>query len=393
MDFTYLKQFMDHLVEAERVRGNVIEVYYKGKKVFHNASGYNDLEEQKIMTGDEMFNIYSCSKLATVTAGLQLLERGKILLDEPLYAYIPEFKEMYIKTKEGELVKAERPILLRDLFCMTAGFSYNFHTPGFREARELTGGKMDTVDVIRCIAKDPIGFEPGTHWRYSICHDVLAAVISLVSGKKFRDYVKENIFDPLGMTESVYHHTEETLARTATQYSFIQDGHVDFDIVEAQKRGREGAGYFIKRNKAENTHVLGPEYDSGGAGIATTVGDYSKLIAALAGYGKGVNGERILTPYSVQLMRTNHLNAEVIKDFNWPELRGYGYGLGVQTHIDPVKSGVISPVGEFSWGGAAGATTFMDPSIDLAVLYLTHTFNPRAEYYRIRLRNIVYGCL
>ena len=163
--------------------------------------------------------------------------------------------------------------------------------------------------------------------------------------------------------------------------------------MEAQKRGREGVGYFIKRNKAENTHVLGPEYDSGGAGIATTVGDYAKLIAALAGYGKGVNGERILSPYSIELVRTNHLNAEVIKDFNWTELRGYGYGLGVQTHTDPVKSGVISPLGEFGWCGAAGAMSFIDPSIDLGVLYLTHTFNPRAEYYKFRLKNIVYGCL
>ena len=322
-----------------------------------------------------MFNIYSCSKLATVTAGLQLLEQGKIFLDEPLYTYIPEFREMYIKTREGEPIKAQRPILLRDLFCMTAGFSYNFHTPGFRKARELTGGQMDTVDVIRCIAKDPIGFEPGTRWRYSICHDVLAAVISVVSGKKFRDYVKENIFDPLDMTESVYHHTEETLKRTATQYSFVQDEH------------------FIKLNKAENTHILGPEYDSGGAGIATTVEEYSKLIAALAGYGKGLNGERILTPDSIELVRTNQLNAEVMKDFNWPEFRGYGYGLGMQTHVDPIKSGVISPLGEFGWGGAAGAMAFMDPSIDMGVLYLTHTFNLRAEDYKFRLRNVVYGCL
>ncbi len=392
MNFTNLKQFMDHMV-AERMPGNAIEVYFRGQKVFHYASGYSDLETATPLVGDEMFNLYSCSKLATVTAGLQLLERGRILLNDPLYEYIPEFKEMHIKTKDGQLIKAERPILLRDLFSMTAGFSYNFHTEGFKKAREVTGGKMDTVETIRCVAQDPLGFEPGTHWRYSICHDVLAAVVSVVSGQKFRDYVKENIFDPLGMTETVYHHTEETLKRTASQYSFIQNGKQNVDNVEAQKRGREGDGYFLKRNKAENTHVLGPEYDSGGAGIVSTVSDYAKLIAALAGYGKGDTGERILSTYSIDLMRTNRLGESQLKDFNWPELAGCGYGLGVRTHMNSAVSGVIGSQSEFGWDGAAGAVAFMDPVIQLGVFYVAHTFNPRAEYYQPRLRNIVYSCL
>lgn len=391
MDFTNLKYFMDYMA-ANRSPGNAIEVYLEGKKVFQYAAGYSDLENQIPLTGNEMFNIYSCSKLTTVTAGTQLLEQGKILLTDPLYDYIPEYRTMYIKQPDGNLKKAENVITIGDLFSMTAGFIYNFKTEGFQKAKEVTKGKMDTVETIRCAAMDPLYFEPGTHWRYSICHDVLAAVISVVSGKKFRDYVTENIFVPLDMKESVYHHTPETLKRTATQYSFVSAGNENFDIVEAQKSGKSNDGYFKKRDK-EVSHILGDEYDSGGAGIITTVSDYAKLMAALAGYGMGLTGERILSPYSVNLMRTNRLSEELLKDFNWKQLAGCGYGLGVRTHINPAKSGIIANPGEFGWGGAAGATAIIDPTIGLGVFYAQHTLSPREEYYQPRLRNAVYSCL
>lgn len=391
MDFTNLKKFMDHMA-AERTPGNAVEVYLDGKQVFRYFTGYSDLVSQTPLTGDEMYNIYSCSKVTTVTAATQLLERGKILLTEPLYEYIPEYRDMYIKQKDGNLSRAQNPITIGDLFSMTAGFTYNFNTEGFRKARELTGGKMDTVTTAKCIAMDPLQFEPGTHWAYSLCHDVLAALVSVVSGQKFRDYVKENIFEPLDMKESVYHHTEETLTRTATQYSFVPASNENFEVVEAQKYGCAKEGMFKDVGK-DVSDVLGAEYDSGGAGIITTVADYAKLTAALANYGMGLTGERILSQYSVDLMRTNRLNDIQLKDFDWKQMRGCGYGLGVRTHIRPELSGVISNLGEFGWGGAAGATVIIDPAIQLGVFYAQNTLNPREEYYQPRLRNVVYSCL
>ena len=313
-------------------------------------------------------------------------------MSDPLYEYIPEFKEMYFKTPEGNLVKAQNPITIGALFTMTAGFSYNFDTEGFKKAREITKGKMDTVETIRCIAADPICFELGTHWQYSICHDVLAALISVISGQKFRDYVKENIFEPLNMTESVYHQTDKTLERTASQYIFVPSNGEVLDIVEAQKNGREKLGTFQKIDKA-NKHILGEEYDSGGAGIITTLSDYNKLLVALANYGTGLTGERILSKHSVELLKTNRLTPDLQKDFNRKQLAGCGYGLGVRTHISPAESGLICNVGELGWGGAAGATVIIDPQAKLAVFYVQHTLNPREEFYQPRLRNVVYSCL
>lgn len=390
MDFTNLKQFMDRMAE-ERTPGNAVEVYLGGEKVFQYAVGYSDLENRIPLTGKELYNIYSCSKITTVTAGAQLLEQAKILTTDPLYDYIPEFRNMQILQKDGSLKKAENPITIGDLFSMTAGFTYNMNTASFAKAKELTQGRYDTVTTIKCMAEDPLSFEPGTHWQYSLGHDVLAALVEVVSGEKFRDYVTNHIFKPLDMNESYYHHTPEILERMAEQYSFkTEDGPLD--IVEAQKYGNARDGHFVNVGKGV-THILGPEYDSGGAGIITSVSDYAKLMAALAGYGLGLNGNRILSPYTVDLMRTNRLNPEVLKDFNWRQLAGCGYGLGVRTHIDPARSGVMSNLGEFGWGGAAGATAIIDPKINLAVFYAQHTLNPREEYYQPRLRNVVYSCL
>ncbi len=391
MDFTNLKLFMDEMAKTRTV-GNAVEVYLRGKRVFQYACGFSDLENKIPMTGTELFQIYSCSKIATVTAGMQLLEKGKILLTDPLYDYMPEFREMYVKLPGGGLKKARNPILVGDLFSMTAGFDYNLKSPGFQKANLLTQGRMDTVETIRCVAEDSLSFEPGTHWQYSICHDVLAALISVVTGKKFRDYVKENIFEPLEMKDSVYHHTEETLARTAQQYLFTGE---EADAAPGTKRLDESDKFYgcFKNVEKKVEHVLGEEYDSGGAGIISSVSDYVRLAAALAGYGQGISGERILSEYSVKLMRHNRLNEVQLKDFSRKHLTGCGYGLGVSTHLKPEQSGLICGLNEFGWGGAAGSCVIVDAEAGLGVFYAQHTLNAREEYYQPRLRNVVYSCL
>ena len=393
MNFEKLEKLMDRFVAEGYAPGNTIKVYFGKNKVFDYSCGYSDIDKKTKMTGNEYFNLYSCSKIATVTAALQLVEQGIILLNDPLYEYIPEYKDMYIKTENGELIKAKRDIKILNLFNMTAGLTYNMNTDGIKKAQELSQGKMDTTVVARCIASDPLSFEPGEKFQYSLCHDVLAGLVSTVSGKKFRDYVKENIFEPLDMSSATYHLTPEIREQMATQYRFIADNNdEELDIVDAQKYGDEKKGQF-KNIGLENPHVLGSEYDSGGAGIISNVSDYVKLAAALANYGLGLTGERILSPSTLELMRTNTLDENQIKTFNWKQLDGYGYGFGVRTMMDLVKGGSTGNIGEFGWGGAAGASVYIDPQIGLAAVYAKHTLNPREEYYQPRVRNVLYSCL
>ena len=384
MNFGYMKNFMDSLTEWI-IPGNSVVIYKDGKKVFEYSSGYSDLEKRIKKTGEEQLYIYSCSKVATVTASLQLYEQGKFLLSDPLYEYLPEFKKMYVK--DGDRIKAaENPITIRDLFTMTAGLSYATNTPAFEKARKLTDGKMDTRTVIKCLAEEPLLFEPGARWNYSLCHDVLAVLAEVVSGMRFSEYMKKHIFEPLDMNNSYYHAPNDVII--SPQYIYeIQDTK---NIVELQQK--EHTTGVVKRAYG-NELVFGENYDSGGAGIITTVDDYAKFAAALANSGTGLNNNRILSSATVKLMKTNQLNEAQRKTMNWRRLRGYGYGLGVRTLIDKAESGSNSSIGEIGWGGAAGATIIADTEEKVALFYAHHMLNPQEEYYQPRLRNVLYSCL
>lgn len=169
-------------------------------------------------------------------------------------------------------------------------------------------------------------FDPGTHYRYSLCHDVLAGVVEVVAGKKFRDYVKENIFTPLEMTNSMYHN-EDVQDKMATVYRYVNSDVTD--AVTLQFGEISQVDGYLKVMPKTSHYVFGPEYDSGGAGITTTVEEYGKFCAALASGGMGINGERILQADTVEKMRHNQLTQTQLRDFSRPHFKGCGYGLGV----------------------------------------------------------------
>lgn len=384
MDFSLLKNFMDSLT-SWRIPGNTVSVCVDGKEVFNYQSGYADKENKIPMTREHLFFIYSCSKVATVTAALQLYEKGIFLLDDPLYDFIPEFRDMYVKNPDGSVVKAKNPITMRHLFTMTAGFTYDADTPAFKKSAEETKVRMDTLRVIKNLASEPLSFEPGTRWQYSLCHDVLAGAVEVMSGKRFSTYVKENIFDVLEMKNTFYH-SEGITDRMAELYHFKNSDETSLARMQSSDTSHLG-GVAVNRGKY-NPDIYGTRYDSGGSGIITSVGDYSRLCSALA-TGKG----EILSSGTVDLLRTNQLKPEQMRDFNWPQLKGYGYGLGVRTLIDKAASGSTGNLGEFGWGGAAGATVLVDPEIKTSVFYAHHMLNPQESYYQPRLRNVIYACI
>ena len=390
MNFDKLRQFMERLTEW-RIPGNSIKVTIENKEVFSFQSGYEDIKNKIPMRENLLFNVYSCSKPITVIAALQLYEKGFFLLDDPLYDFIPEYRNMYINKSNGEKIKVEKTITLRHLFTMTSGLTYNSGTQAFEEARIRTNGHMNTLETIKCLAKDGLSFEPGENWQYSLSHDVLAAVVEVVSGKKFRDYVKENIFSPLGMNNSFYHN-DAVRDRVAKQYSYINSDEPD--IVKKQSSDvLDSPTGIVKEIEKSVRSVYGDEYDSGGAGVTTSVEDYSLFSSALANGGKGANGEQIISKNTILLMRENQLSKAQLQNFCWSQLKGYGYGLGVRTLIDKTASGSNGNLKEFGWGGAAGATVLVDTDLKLSMFYTHHMLNPQEEYYQPRLRNVLYSCL
>ena len=389
MDFTYLKEFMDRLT-VDTVPGNSIVVYHKNKEVFRYSSGYSDVEEKTPMTGEELLNIYSCTKPATVTAALQLYEQGYFLLDDPLYAFMPEFKQMYVKDEDGNIREAASPITMRHLFTMTSGFTYEKDSPSMQQAVLDTKGKMPTVQALKYLAKEPLAFDPGTHWKYSLSHDVLAAVVEIISGKRFENYMKEHIFTPIGIEDIHFHANEDVFSRMASQYMFKTGEEIEIAKGQISSVGKDG---FWEKQTKKNDLLYGPEYDSGGAGIIVSVPEYAKFASCLANGGVAPNGEQILSKGTIELLRTNQLSETMLKDFNWSQLAGYGYGLGVRTMIDRKVAGFNGPVSEFGWGGAAGATLSADPDSGFAYFYAHHMLIPKEEYYQPRLRNVAYSCL
>ena len=333
--FEKTKALCDYFLELG-VPGFDLNVWKDGKCILRYWNGYSDAENRIPMQGDELYNIYSCSKPITCTAALQLLEKGLYSLDDPLYKYMPEFREMTVRT-DDDVKKAENPILIHHLFEMTAGFSYDGNTPMLLRAKEETKGRCQTRELMRYLAQEPLLFEPGALWKYSLCHDVLAALVEVLSGQRFEDYVKEHIFDPLGMTRSTFMLPDSDLGRIAAQYDFVEG-----------KRLRLGPEIWV--------YKFGSEYASGGAGCISTVDDYIRFAEALR------TGEKLLKRDTVRLMATGRLTEA--QNETYMKRGQNGYGLGVRTPLPPCA--------DFGWGGAAGAYLSIDIPHGLSFYYAQH---------------------
>lgn len=338
--FAKVIEFMDSFLEMG-VPGYDCIIYHKGKCVFRHMNGFSDLESKTPVKGDELYNVFSCSKVITCTAALQLYEKGLIALDDKLSKYLPEFETMYVKTEDG-VRKAENSITIKHLFCMSAGFSYDLESPQLKKLRIDTEGRCPTREAMRYLAKEPLQFEPGTSWSYSLCHDVLAAVVEVVSGEKFEEYTKKNIFDVLGMKNTTYLLPLDEIDQVSTNYEFDRTAKASF-----------------LRNKMPE-YRLGSEYASGGAGCVSTVDDFIRFLEALR------LGDRIIKKETVDLMTTDFLTEQQRPVFFKKE---YGYGLGVRC---PNGKNDIT---DFGWDGAAGAYLGVDRTNEISVFYAQHMVN------------------
>ncbi len=324
-------------------------VYQDGQCVLRHMGGYADPENKIPVTGKEKYHIYSCSKLFTCVAALQLWEKGMFRLEDKLSDYMPAFREMTVKTEHG-IEKAKNPILIQHLFGMTAGLNYNLQTPALQEYYKACHRRCPTVELVNQLAKEPLEFEPGEGWRYSLCHDVLAALVEVLSGQKFEAYVKEHIFDPLGMTHSDFLHPIEDWEGFARQYRY------DAETETFQPWW-------------ENTYRPGREYASGGAGCVSTVEDYIKFLEALR------VGDVLLKKETIAMMATERLTPQQRAMYT-NSAPNTGYGLGVRAPL--AGSGRT----EFGWGGAAGAFASVDPVNNITIYYAQHVLSSPARSLR-----------
>ncbi len=354
-------------------------IIMKDHRLLHRyICGCSDWETQSPPSEDTLYFMYSASKPITCTAALMLWERGLFSLDDPLYLYLPEFRDMLVTFTDTDGKKKNRParspILIRHLFSMTAGLNYNTEAAPIREARTKYAPECPTREIVRAIAKVPLSFDPDERWQYSLCHDVLAALAETVAGVPFRKFVSDNIFAPLKMENSYFGYDSSILPRIAPQYMYYDDEKA-FRPVEK-----------------ENEYIFGSEYDSGGAGIISTTEDMARFADMLACGGTAPDGTVLIRENTVRMMSTNALSEEKLASFDWSQYRGYSYGLGVRTLITK-EFGALSSIGEFGWAGAAGAYMLCDPTEHLSIFCARHMLNNKEPLITPTLRNLVYECL
>jgi len=365
--FERLSETLDQYVADGRLAGGVAQVMQNGEVVYLDAFGWRDIDEAEPMTEDTIFRIASQTKAIVSTAILMLQEDSALTIQDPISRYLPEWADVQVAVaRQGggyDLVPVARPITIRDLLTHTSGIGYgsDFGAPApggelWREAGFLDWyfAEKDAPirDLVAAMAELPMQAQPGERWIYGYNVDILGAIVEVASGMPLDAFLKERIFDPLGMADTHFYLPLEKADRLATVYSATVDG-----LVEAAPSGASAS---------QGAYVEGPRRAfSGGAGLLSTAHDYARFLEMLRNGGE-FDGARILSRKTVELMTTNNLPENIGQ--TGP---GVGMGLGVSVLDDLGLRGTLGSEGELGWGGAYHSTYWVDPAEGLTVVYFT----------------------
>jgi CubicO group peptidase (beta-lactamase class C family) len=365
------------------IPGAVVMVVRNGKIAHFESTGVLDPETKAPMRKDAIFRIYSMSKPITTVAVMMLYEQGKITLDEPIAKYIPAFKDMKVgvesKAEDGkpklELTDAKKPITIQDLLRHTSGITYGFFGDLLVKKAYLDAnvyeGDYDNAEFAERIAKLPLAFQPGTTWDYSNSTDILGRLVEVVSGKPLFQFEKENILDPLGMTDTSF---------------YVADPAKHARIAEPFRNDRTiGAGVEF------NDPRLVRKWESGGGGMVSTVADYSRFLMMLRNGGT-LDGKRYLGPKTLAYMTSDHTAGVAVPGPYYLPGPGYGFGLGFAVRKEAGVALTSGSVGDYNWGGAGGTYFWVDPKEDMFVVYAMQSPSQRIHYRQV-LRDMVYSAI
>ena len=372
-----LDQTLQGLVEGRSTPGIVVLILQNGEPVYNRSVGVREVGNDASIGENDMFRLASMTKAVTSVAAMILIEEGKIGLNDPVSRFLPEFAKLRVRVPDGTEGPASRPPTIRELLTHTAGFSYNFiNNPrlidAYREARVTDGidqPEVSTAEAMRRLASVPLGYQPGTGWEYSLATDVLGAIIEKVTGASLGAFVTERIARPLVIQNFVFNAPENIRSK------FVQVTR------PAQVTGALGTGYVpvvgpeaVPFPPTKGTANLDPNrafsptaYNSGGAGMSGTVGDYARFLQMLLNEGE-LEGVRVLRADTVRQMTQNATG-------NMPTLRGpgWGYTLGFGILIDPAAAKSRLPAGSYGWGGIYGTQFWVDPTNRVVGLVMTQT--------------------
>lgn len=362
-----IRPVMEKYVGKDKMAGVLTLLARRGEVVHTECVGLMDREAGKPVQPDTIVRLYSMTKPITCVALMTLYEHGCFQLADPVSKFIPAFADLKVYAGEDasgvKLADLEREVNVRDLLTHTSGLTYHFLENGpveamYRQARVNTN--IPLADFVDGLLKMPLAFQPGSSWRYSMAHDVVAYLVEVLSGKPLDVYLRENLFSPLGMVDTGFYVPEDKLDRFAAQYGSSDITEPDMSITKWYGEAMEGVNRRI--SGPENSLESAPHnIFRGGHGLVSTASDYLRFCQMLLNNGE-LDGKRVLGRKTVELMTTNHLAPELLPyELGGIYSFGYGYGLGLRVLMDVGQCQTMGTVGEYGWAGAANTYFWIDP--------------------------------
>jgi CubicO group peptidase (beta-lactamase class C family) len=353
--------------------------------------GYMDLDSRRPLREDAIYRMYSNTKIITSVAAMQLFEQGRFALDDPIERFLPEFSDMTVLKADAETAEAvepsAEPMRVRHLLSHSAGLSYGFIEPQSLIDQTYAGAGIDILSsfsltlegLCEKLGRLPLAYHPGSAWRYSFATDVVARLVEVLAGARFDDYLKANVFEPLGMVDTDFWVPPEKADRFITQYA-------PEDLFDAMKPGLVKVDDPIEGSYNKPRALL-----SGGGGLVSTVSDYLSFVRMIVNGGNW-QGAQLLQPATLALMRTNQLAPGIGVSFPMWDMPGTSFGLGFALKTRLAAGDPECMMDEYHWGGMAGTHSWMAPRANLTGMCMTqrmpgfwHPFSHdfKAEVYRL----------
>lgn len=371
-----MKAHFQSYVDEHKLAGLTTLVSRHGKVAHFETYGVRTLESGEPMAKDAIFRIYSMTKPVTGVALMMLYEEGKFELDDPVSKYIPAFKDQKVfkgVNEDGSMITepTAREMTVRDLMRHTSGLSYGVfsETPvdmSYRKG-QLIGFDQPLSEWVPKLARQPLLYQPGKAWVYSLSVDVQGYLVEVLSGQTFDEFLKTRIFDPLGMSDTGFYVSEEKVDRLVGIY--------DLD----KEKGLTPTGNALIQDFTKE-----PLFKSGGGGLLSTTADYWRF-AQMVANGGGLDGVRILKAETVDMMRTNQL-PEGVNGIGGKGVVGFGLDFAVLTNAEAFGGGNN---GEFYWGGMANTVFWIDPVSDVVAIFMTNVLPYGAVDPRTPMRKFV----
>lgn len=393
--FSDVGNLLDELVSTHVLPGANVLIRQGDEEVYYRQVGLSDVANGKPLARDTIFRLFSMTKPVTTVAIMILVDDGVIDLNDKVGDYVPELASLavYLGEEDGMTkTEAAGPIAIRELLTHTAGFSYWFYTSqpvgALYAADPLIDHEPWRFDpafgghdgLIRSMAKLPLVAQPGERWHYSMSFEVVGIVVERATGMSLDAFMQQRIFEPLGMSDTGFAVDPEKGHRLASLYT-----------------PRENGGVTLLESASESPLLGAVPGPAGGGGLVSTIDDYARFADMLRKGGE-LDGERVLSEASVRAMMTNQLADDVLGEL--PGLaawglggtgEGLGFGLGGYVVLETPENGPPAYPGEYSWGGAAATTFWVDPTNDLTVVFMTQLQPPVPGLPKDKLHTAVYG--